>query len=54
MYVVKKGDEAFFYCLRHAAVTCGAWALLNFLDFPIGAAAIDQTFGPGTPGGGHM
>jgi phosphoribosyl 1,2-cyclic phosphate phosphodiesterase len=54
MYVVRRGDAAFFYACDTQLFTCGAWSLLGALEFPITAAAIDQTYGPGTPGGGHM
>ncbi len=54
MYVVRKGDAAFFYACDTPLLTCGAWTLLESLAFPISAAAVDQTYGPGTPGGGHM
>ncbi len=54
MYIVKKGDAAFFYACDTPLFTSAAWSLLESLDFKIGAAAVDQTYGPGTPGGGHM
>ena len=54
MYVIRKDDAAFFYACDTPPFTCGAWSLINSLEFPVAAAAIDQTYGPGTPGGGHM
>ncbi len=54
MYVVRKGASAFFYACDTPTFTREAWALLDSLDFPLTAAALDQTYGPGTPGGGHM
>lgn len=54
MYVVRKGAAAFLYACDTPLFTAEAWGLLGAFDFPITAAAIDQTYGPGTPGGGHM
>lgn len=54
MYIIRKGDSAFMYACDTPELTDKAWALIESLDFPINAAACDQTYGPGTPGGGHM
>ena len=54
MYIVRRGKAAFFYACDTPLLTDRAWKLLESLDFEISAAAIDQCYGPGTPGGGHM
>ena len=54
LYIIRKGDSAFMYACDTPLLTDRAWALIESLDFPINAAACDQTYGPGTPGGGHM
>jgi len=54
MYIVKSGNAAFLYACDTPLLTDKAWELLENLDFEINAAAIDQCYGPGTPGGGHM
>lgn len=54
MYLIRKGDAAFLYACDTPLLTDRAWELLENLPFPITAAACDQTYGPGTPGGGHM
>ncbi|MGI6238022.1 MAG: MBL fold metallo-hydrolase [Christensenellales bacterium] len=54
MYIVRRGASAFFYACDTPLLTDNAWSLLESLDFPLTAAAIDQTYGPSTPGGGHM
>lgn len=54
MYIIKKGNAAFFYATDTTVLTNRAWELIESLDFEINAAAIDQCYGPGTPGGGHM
>jgi len=54
MYIVKKGDASFFYACDTPLLTDRAWQLIEGLDFDINIAACDQTYGPDTPGGGHM
>lgn len=54
MYIIRKGASAFLYACDTPLITESAWSLIESLDFPINAAACDQTYGPGTPGGGHM
>lgn len=54
MYIIRKGDSAFMYACDTPLLTERAWRLIESLDFTINAAACDQTYGPGTPGGGHM
>ena len=54
MYIVRKGDAAFFYACDTPLFTQRTWEALEKLDFPITAAAVDQTYGPDTPGGGHL
>lgn len=54
MYIIKKGDSAFMYACDTPLLTDNAWQLIENLDFKINVAACDQTYGPDTPGGGHM
>lgn len=54
MYIIRKGDAAFLYACDTPLLTDDAWNLIESLSFRITAAACDQTYGPGTPGGGHM
>ena len=54
MYIIRKGESAFLYACDTPLLTEKAWKLIENLGFPINAAACDQTYGPGTPGGGHM
>jgi len=54
MYIIKKGDSAFLYACDTPLLTEKAWQLIESLDFEINVAACDQTYGPDTPGGGHM
>ena len=54
MYIVRSGNAAFFYACDTPLFTDKAWELLENLDFEINSVAIDQCYGPGTPGGGHM
>lgn len=54
MYIVKKGDSAFLYACDTPLLTEKAWNLIESVPFNIAVAACDQTYGPGTPGGGHM
>ena len=54
MYIIRKGDASFFYACDTNLLTDAAWQLIESLDFEIKVAACDQTYGPDTPGGGHM
>ena len=54
MYIIRRGDAAFFYACDTPLFTDDVWDVLEGLKFPITAAAVDQTYGPGTPGGGHL
>lgn len=54
LYIIRRGDAAFFYACDTPLFTPRAWALLESLEFPISAAAIDHTYGPAADGGGHL
>lgn len=54
LYIVRKGDAAFFYACDTPVLTEAAWELLGSLELKLTCAAIDHTYGPGTPGGGHL
>lgn len=54
LWVVAQGDAAFLYATDTMAFTDDALALFRDRGFRFGAVAIDHTYGPGTPGGGHL
>lgn len=54
LWVVEQGDTAFLYATDTMAFTDEAMALFRDRAFRFDAVAIDHTYGPGTPGGGHL
>ena len=54
LYAVVEGEKAFLYATDTMRLTDAAWALFREKRLRFDAVAIDHTYGPGTPGGGHL
>lgn len=54
LYAVEEGEKAFLYATDTMRLTDAAWALFRERNLRFDAVAIDHTYGPGTPGGGHL
>ena len=54
LYAVEEGGCAFLYATDTMHLTDAAWALFRERKLRFDAVAIDHTYGPGTPGGGHL
>lgn len=54
MYVIEEGGKSLFYATDTMRLTEKAWDLFRARGFCFDAVAIDHTYGPGTPGGGHL
>lgn len=54
LWVVEQNGAAFLYATDTMAFTAKAMALFRQRGFRFDAVAIDHTYGPGTPGGGHL
>lgn len=54
MYIIEESSKTFFYATDTMRLTENAWALFRERGFRFDAVAIDHTYGPGTPGGGHL
>lgn len=54
LWVIEEGNKAFLYATDTMQFTPHALALFRDRGFCFDAVAIDHTYGPGTPGGGHL
>lgn len=54
LWVVEEGKRAFLYATDTLRLTERAWTLFHARGLVFDAVAIDHTYGPGTPGGGHL
>jgi phosphoribosyl 1,2-cyclic phosphate phosphodiesterase len=54
LWVIEEGGAAFLYATDTMKFTDRALELFRSRGFRFDAAAIDHTYGPGTPGGGHL
>lgn len=54
LYAVEEGEYAFLYATDTMRLTEDAWRLFRERQLCFDAVAIDHTYGPGTPGGGHL
>ena len=54
LYLVSDGDTCFFYGADTPLLREDVWAFLCAQPAPLGAAILDQTYGPGVDGGGHL
>lgn len=54
LWAIEEDGAAFLYATDTMNFTDGAVELFRSRGFRFDAAAIDHTYGPGTPGGGHL
>ena len=54
LWVVEEGNTAFLYATDSMRFTNSALSLFQERKWRFHAVAIDHTYGPGTPGGGHL
>lgn len=54
IYAVEEGEKAFLYATDTMRLTDAAWKLFQDRKLHFDLVAIDHTYGPGTPGGGHL
>ena len=54
LWVIEEGETAFLYATDTMRFTDHALELFRNRGFRFDAVAIDHTYGPGTPGGGHL
>ncbi len=54
LFAVEEGGKAFLYATDTMRLTDAAWRLFEARTLRFDAVAIDHTYGPGTPGGGHL
>lgn len=54
LWVIEEGNTAFLYATDTMQFTENALALFKERSLRFDAMAIDHTYGPGTPGGGHL
>ena len=54
LWVIEEGNTAFLYATDTMQFTENALALFQSRGLRFDAIAIDHTYGPGTPGGGHL
>ena len=54
LWVVEEGEKALFYATDTMRLTDRAWELFRTRGLRFDIVIIDHTYGPGTPGGGHL
>ena len=54
LYLISDGGACVFYGVDTPLLRADAWAYLTALPTPLDAAILDQTYGPGVDGGGHL
>lgn len=54
LWVIEDAESTFLYATDTMQFTDNALTLFRARGFRFGAMAIDHTYGPGTPGGGHL
>lgn len=54
LWVIEEGERALFYATDTMRLTDAAWRLFQERGMRFDVVILDHTYGPGTPGGGHL